>query len=68
MTAAELEGRRDTASIEELGRFVLLVKGGVGEDGVLEAFERRYGFVPQERVLSADSVHGDSIYVMIPVS
>ncbi len=68
LTAAELEGRRDTASIEELGRFVLLVKGGVGADGVLEAFERRYGFVPQERVLSADSVHGDSIYVMIPVS
>ncbi len=67
LKAAELEDRQDTGSIEELGQFVLLVKGDVRADEVLKIFADKYGFVPREQVLSADSVHGDSIYVMIPV-
>lgn len=67
LTAAELENRRDTGSIEELWQFVLLIKGGVRVDDVLSVFAGKYGFVPQEQVL-ADSVYGDSIYVMIPIS
>lgn len=65
LTAAELENRRDTGSIKELGQFVLLVKGGVRADEVLEVFAERYGFAPQEQVMLADSVHGDRIYVMM---
>lgn len=63
----ELENRRDIGSIEELGRFVLLLKRGVSADDVLEIFAGKYGFAPRERVLSDESVHGDSIYIMIPV-
>ncbi len=60
----ELKGRQDTESIEELGQFVLLIKGSVQADEVLKFFGERYGFVPAEQALSADSVHGDVIYVM----
>lgn len=65
LTVEELGNRRDTDSIEELERFVLLIKGDVRVEDVLEVFAGKYGFVPQEQALSADSVHGDSIYVMI---
>lgn len=68
LTVKELENRKDTGSIEELGRFVLLVKGGLDADAVLEVFAEKYGFVPQERILSADSVYGDSAYVMMPAA
>lgn len=66
LTAAELETRRDEASIEELGQFVLLIKGGVSAEDVLAVLAKKYGFVPREQALSVDSVHGDRIYIMIP--
>lgn len=68
LTVRELENRQDTDSIEELGRFVLLVKGGLGADAVLDVFAAKYGFVPQERILAADSVYGDSLFVMMPAA
>ncbi len=66
LTAAELEDRQDTGSIEDLGRFVLLVKGGVRVDEVLEVFAEKYGYAPREQIQLSESVHGDSLYVMIP--
>lgn len=65
LTGKELADRQDRESIENLERFVLLIKDGVDGADVLEAFAGKYGFKPQEQLLvSEDSVHGDAVYLM----
>lgn len=59
----ELEGRADTADLEQRDQVVVLRKSIVDEAAVLEAL-RKYGWEVEEVLLEAEeSVYGDTVYL-----
>lgn len=62
LTEKELEERRDTESLQELDRVVVLIKPGVDEEAVLNKVQEKYGFSLEDTLLS-EGVHGDDIYL-----
>ena len=59
----ELEGRADTADLEQRDQVVVLRKSTVDEAAVLEAL-RKYGWEVEEVLLeSSESVYGDTVYL-----
>lgn len=62
LTEKELEERRDTESLQDLDRVVVLIKPGVDEEAVLNKVQEKYGFSLEDTLLS-EGVHGDDIYL-----
>lgn len=62
LTSGELENRRDTESITDLEKMVVLVKGNVDEDNVQRVLADQYGMEPV-RELIGSSVYGDGLWL-----
>lgn len=62
LTSGELENRRDTESITDLEKMVVLVKGNVDADNVQRVLANQYGMEPV-RELIGSSVYGDGLWL-----
>ena len=62
VTEEELENRKDTGSVENLDQVVVLVKQGVEKENVISILQDKYGYAPEEVLLSGGA-HGDTIYL-----
>lgn len=62
LTPEELENRRDTESVEDLERVMVLVKRNVDADRVRLVMAEQYGMEPVQELIR-ESVYGDRIWI-----